>query len=143
MDRQSRIEAFIAAARELVGVRWVHKGRSPFGIDCLGLVVLAAAAAGRPLVDRLDYGRHPWQDGLDTEMRAQIGEAVETPEAGDIVTLRGPGQPAAGHVGVIAECQGYLTLIHSYNADSNSVVVEHRLDETWRARLCAAYRLFP
>lgn len=142
MDQKSLIDAFIKEARSFVGVKWRHRGRSKFGVDCIGLVVLSMAAVGHPMRDRVDYGRNPWNDGLDREMREHFGAAVLDMQPGDIVTMRGLGQPEPGHVGIIAECNGYLTIIHSYNADSNTVVVEHGIDETWRKRIAEIYRPF-
>lgn len=133
----------IDEARSFVGVRWRHRGRSRYGIDCIGLLVRGAEAAGLPMRDRLDYGREPWRDTLDAEMRAHFGDPVGDLQPGDVVTMRAPGQPAPGHVGIVARHGGYLTLIHSYNADANSRVVEHRLDADWQARIHRIYRPFP
>lgn len=145
-DRQSKIDAFVTEARSFVGCKWGHRGRSRYRVDCIGLVVLSLQAAGLQMRDRLDYGRYPWQDGLDREMREHFGDAVDyyDLEPGDIVTMRGIGQPEPGHVGVIARAAtGYLTLIHSYNADANTRVVEHRIDDAWSRRIAAVYRPFP
>lgn len=145
MDRKSSIEAFTAAAREYVGCRWRHRGRSRFGVDCIGVVVMSLGSAGVSMRDRLDYGREPWNDGLDREMREHFGAPVELSDmrAGDVVTMVGDGQAGPGHVGVVAELAGRLTLIHSYNTLSNSRVVEHGFDDTWLARINAVYRPFP
>lgn len=143
MDRKSSIDTFIATARGFVGCRWRHRGRSAFGVDCIGLVVLGLRAAGIEMRDRLDYGREPWNDGLGREMREHFGDPVVELQPGDVVTMRGIGQPEPGHVGVVAEHSGYLTLIHSYNADSNTRVVEHRIDEHWLGRIAEIYRPFP
>ena len=143
MDRKSSIEAFVSAARGFVGCRWRHRGRSAFGVDCIGLVVLSLRVAGIEMRDRLDYGREPWNDGLSREMREHFGQPVTDMQPGDVVTMRGIGQPEPGHVGVVAEAGGYLTLIHSYNADSNTRVVEHRIDEHWQNRIAEIYRPFP
>ena len=124
MDRKSSIDTFIATARGFVGCRWRHRGRSSFGVDCIGLVVLGLRAAG-------------------IEMREHFGDPVVELQPGDVVTMRGIGQPEPGHVGVVAEHSGYLTLIHSYNADSNTRVVEHRIDEHWLGRIAEIYRPFP
>ena len=45
-------ETFVAAARGYVGVPWRHLGRSRTGVDCIGLVLLAAreTAALAPLL---------------------------------------------------------------------------------------------
>lgn len=142
MDQKSLIDKLIAEARSYVGVKWRHRGRSRFGIDCIGLVVKSTAAAGIEMRDRLDYSRTPWNDGLLRELEAHFGEAVPLDELqpGDIVAMIGEGQPEAGHVGVIAEHAGRLSLIHSYNTSANSVVCEHSIDDYWRSRFVAAFR---
>ena len=136
------VKLLIDAARSYVGVKWRHRGRSKFGIDCIGLVVKSMEAAGIQMRDRLDYGREPWKDGLEHEMRAHFGEPVLDLKAGDVITMRGIGQLGAGHVGIVAEKNGYLTLIHSYNADANSRVTEHRIDEVWENRISEIFRPF-
>lgn len=142
MDRESKIDQFITTARGYVGCKWRHRGRTRFGIDCIGLVVCSLAAVGFHMRDRLDYGREPWNDGLDREMREHFGEPVDDMLPGDIVTMRGECQPEPGHVGVIAHHGGRLTLIHSYNTLSNSVVTEHGIDSNWLSRIAATYRPF-
>ena len=145
MGRKSSIDAFVAEARSYVGCPWRHRGRTRRGVDCIGVVVLALRAAGIEMRDRIDYSRTPWNDGLDREMREHFGPAIPlgTIEPGDVLTMRGVGQPEPGHVGVVAEFEGRLTLIHSYNTLANSVVVEHTIDAMWRGRFAAAYRPFP
>lgn len=144
MDRQSRIDAIVAEARSYVGVRWRHRGRSRFGIDCIGVIVKSLAAGGVHMRDRLDYGREPWRDGLSREMVDHFGQPVDGEWLpGDVAVMCGIGQPEPGHVGIIAEHSGYLTLIHSYNALSTETVTEHRIDDEWRRRIVAVYRAVP
>jgi len=131
-------EAAVACARSFVGCKWRHRGRTRFGIDCIGLIVAAMQAGGAPLTDRLDYGREPWNDGLQDELARHYGEAVtDTPRAGDIALIHLPQNPAPSHVGLIADYQGRLSLIHSA---SESNVVEHTLSEDWQRCIVARYR---
>ena len=53
IDRQ-----FVEAARRYIGVPWVHQGRSTHGVDCIGLVVLAARDCGMDVTMKADYGRN-------------------------------------------------------------------------------------
>jgi len=112
------------------------------GIDCVGLIVNAYRAAGLDMDDKRDYSRTPWKSGLDAELSARFGEPVDGMRPGDVVSMRGPGQPEPGHVGIIAEHGGRLTIIHSYNTASNSVVVEHGLDDDWLKKIHRIYRPF-
>lgn len=50
-------EAFVSAARGFIGVPWQHQGRSQRGVDCVGLVVMAARAIGIEAPLTADYGR--------------------------------------------------------------------------------------
>lgn len=132
-------ELAIAHARSLIGVKWRHRGRKPWAVDCIGLVVLSLAAGGVHLRDRTDYGREPWKDGLRRELIGQMGDPVVGPWApGDVTLMRFDEHPEPGHVGLIAEYpMGGLSLIHSY---SLVAVCEHRLDDKWRDRIVEVYR---
>src|SRR5690606_8458951 len=107
-------ERFIAAARKLKGARWRHRGRKPWAVDCLGLVVLAAREAGLKTEDapRL-YGRDPWDDQLRSGLRIRFGDPFPASEAqpGDIALIRwGKGEPS--HVAIVADHpEGGLSLI--------------------------------
>ena len=49
--------AFLEAARGWLGVAWRHQGRSRAGIDCIGLVVMAARVCGLDAPLAATYGR--------------------------------------------------------------------------------------
>lgn len=139
MDQQSKINAAIDGAREYLGVKWRHRGRSKFGIDCIGLVVHAMAAAGVVMRDRIDYGRTPHQDGLEKDIHAHFGEPVDGLLPGDVVLMCWDGEDEPSHVGIIGGDHEGLTLIHSY---SLVTVVEHGIDEHWARRIIRVYRPF-
>ncbi len=122
-------------ARTLLGTPWAHQGRTSDGVDCVGLCVLALRAAGVTVPDRTDYGRDP--DGtLRTALDACMDGPHGDPRAGDVVLIR---FRAERHVGIVGEDAHGLTLIH---ADShNRRVVEHRIDDRWRARIVGAWRV--
>lgn len=91
--------------------------------------------------DRRDYGREPWKDGLQREMREHFGDPVSDWQPGDVALLRFDNQPGPGHVGIIGDyLHGGLSLIHSY---SLVAVCEHQLDANWRARIIEVYRPWP
>jgi len=128
----------IAEARSYIGTPWRHRGRSRFGIDCIGLIVNAVAAGGIVMRDRRDYGREPWRDGLRGELVEHFGDPVIDLQPGDVVLMRFEDHPEPGHVGLIADyAHGGLSLIHSYSRVS---VCEHRLDDAWRARIIEGFR---
>jgi len=130
--------AAIDCARSYVGCKWRHRGRSRFGIDCIGLVIKAVVAGGIAFKDRLDYGREPWNDGLQRELVAHFGEPItDETKAGDIVLIHLANNPAPSHVGIIGELNGRLTLIHSASELS---VCEHGLTDEWLSCIVARFR---
>jgi lipoprotein Spr len=82
------MNAVVARARVLIGVRFRAQGRDPaFGLDCVGL---AGAALGieAPATYALRTGAVPAAMLMDLGLRP-----VEGPEDGDLLVLRaGPGQ---------------------------------------------------
>jgi len=129
-------------ARALVGVRWRHQGRTPWGVDCAGLVALAYAPV-RDVVDRTDYGRTPHNGELEAMLRANFGEPVLTgPVAladlrpGDVVLMRWVDAPQ--HVALVCDHPDGLGLIHAHAPSRR--VVEHGISPDWLAAICEVYR---
>lgn len=134
-------EAFVAHARSMIGTPWRHRGRKPWGVDCVGLIVLSAQAAGFPMQDARHYGREPWDDQLRKELRYYAGEPLSGAwEPGDVVLIRwGKGEPS--HVGILGDyAHGGLSLIHAQNVYG---VVEHSLSGYFLDCVEEAYRLWP
>lgn len=127
ITRQSVVEA----ARSYLGVRYHHQGRTRAGLDCAGLIVCVAQDLGIPTTaDISGYARTP--DGV--MLKALLDTAavpVTAWQEGDILLLRFDAAPQ--HLAIVTEAG----MIHSYLAARR--VVEHRLDEQWRARIVAAY----
>ncbi|WP_082481470.1 C40 family peptidase [Pseudomonas sp. Leaf127] len=140
MDQQSSIDAALAKARTYIGTKWRHRGRNKFGIDCIGLLVVAMTAGGFVMRDRTDYSRTPHMDGLEREMLEHFGEPVEDLRPGDVVLMAWDGQTEPSHVGLIGNGQHGVTLIHSYSQIS---VTEHGIDAAWRKRIIRIYRPWP
>mgnify|MGYP003408552803 CR=1 FL=1 len=140
MAQQYQADLAVAEARSYIGVKWRHRARSRFSIDCLGLVVAAVQAGGVAMRDRVDYGRSPWKDGLEREFREHFGDPIPFEDAmpGDIALLcwdSRQGVPA--HVGVLSDGKHGLQIIHSYSC---SAVAEHGIDDKWRARILMVFR---
>ncbi len=58
--------------------------------------------------------------------------------AGDVVVMKFATEPQ--HVGVLVPyAHGGLALLHAWNGSNVRKVVEHRLDERWRARVTNAF----
>ena len=103
--------ALAAAAERLVGTPFRWRGRDPArGLDCLGLVLAALEAIGRPARAPTDYRlrRLEIERFLTAAAAAGLAETARAPEPGDILLLR-PG-PAQHHL-LIAAPDG---LIHAH-----------------------------
>jgi len=130
----------IAEARSYVGVKWRHRGRSRFGVDCAGLVVAALRAGGVTIRDRIDYGRNPWKDGLEREFRDHFGDPIPFDDAvpGDVVIMCWDSrQREPAHAGILSDGKYGLQIIHSH---SHSVVAEHGIDDRWRDKILMVFR---
>jgi murein DD-endopeptidase / murein LD-carboxypeptidase len=122
----------VAAARACVGTRFRPQGRVPgLGLDCVGVVLVAAAAAGvlpaRVPAYRLG-GTPPDVDGVFAACGAS---AVDAALPGDVLVLvPAPGQR---HFGVVTA----LGLVHAHAGLDR--VVEGPVDPDWR--VTGAWRL--
>lgn len=132
--------AAITAARDCMGIPWRHMGREGLpwghdvGLDCIGLVMRAVAAAGRPVCDLAAYGTDP--DGtLMQRMDDHLGTPVATYGTACVLLIHFGGAPR--HVALISESD---TLIHCYNGGPMKVV-EHTFDAAWRKRVAAGWQL--
>ncbi len=124
MKVHPRAELIVAGARACVGTQFRVQGRLPsVGLDCVGVVVCAAAAAGIRLADMADYS-------LRGEQARRLAAAlagwrrVERGTAGDVLVVA----PAVGarHVGVMTAGG----LVHAHAGLRR--VVEGPVDPDWR-----------
>lgn len=137
-------DRFWREARKWVGVKYVDEGRGPDAVDCVGLVLVAAAGAGivpeghdGPLGKRGD-------DAIREEIERWAEPVLVWPNnirPGDILlikTLNGP-----RHVAVASRIdygtESALGMIHAYNITGK--VVEHILDDRWLRRIVGVWRL--
>lgn len=131
--------AFIAAAREQLGVRFKHQGRNPLGFDCAGLVAFALAQIGRTIVDVPAYSREPQGGRLAQQLRLNLGDPVVKSDmrAGDVALMKFRGEPS--HVGIIADYPyGGFMLIHAFAQERK--VTEHRIDAAWFGYITEVFR---
>lgn len=135
--RAMKPEVLIAAARELViaKVPYRHQGRTPLGLDCIGLVILICERLGLipEEFERNNYGRLPQGELLE---KAQKHCApLPSPVPGALILIRWPGDRAPAHA---ALCTGD-NLIHSYARLGH--VVEHGYRGHWVKRTAAVLAL--
>ena len=86
----ARTDRIVAAARDLVGVRFRLQGRSrAIGVDCVGLAALALAEAGHEAAVPRGYGLRSGDEALARGWLAEAGlVAVERPQPGDLILAR-------------------------------------------------------
>lgn len=119
-----RWAAIVDAARMCVGTRFRAQGRVPgLGLDCVGVVLVAAAAVGVEAARLPAYrigGVPPDVEAVFTACGAWL---VSIPAAGDILAI----SPAPGqrHFGVVTD----LGLVHAHAGLDR--VVEGPIDPDW------------
>lgn len=138
--------ALVAAARRLLGVRFAHQGRTRHGVDCLGLLLLAAEEANITLrgqramqLDEHNYGTWPDTGYLQQVLAGHLRPATGAMQAGDVLLLCIEGRPQ--HLALVTDYpgDGHWGMIHAYAAARK--VVEHRLDASWQQAIHQRYRL--
>jgi NlpC/P60 family putative phage cell wall peptidase len=124
----------VAEALSWRGTPYRHQGRlRGVGVDCLGLIAMVGRALGLTDYDRLDYGRLPNPRRMRAELKAHLVEIPLTAaQAGDIVHMAWQVEPM--HLGILTP----LGIVHAYSLIP--AVVEHQIDDAWRARMRFAYR---
>lgn len=126
--------AFLEQAQALLGTPFMHQGRSRYGVDCIGLVVLAAQRAGLDVsADQPGYPRDP-NGLLQPALARRLVPVDGARQPGDVLLMRFAEEPQ--HVAI---WDGAM-ILHAYARAGR--VVRHHLDARWTRRLVATYR-FP
>ena len=132
-------DRMVAAAREYLGVPWRHAGRNRLGVDCVGLLVLAAQAAGIAVEDRTAYSRIVDPAALSRAIGAVCRKLEPgTPYApADVLVIRYGA--SAQHVVLVSATSPELRIIHAFQTVGR--VAEHRLDASWERRVAGHWRV--
>jgi cell wall-associated NlpC family hydrolase len=132
------MSALVDAARTYLGVKFRHRGRTRFGLDCAGLVWCAYRDCGHVLHDFQHYGREPYRDGLVTHVRQALGDPISEPlQPGDVVLMRYDVNPH--HIAIIGDyAVGGLSMIHTSGEVER--VSENILSGRWRGRITHTFR---
>ncbi|MDO8969043.1 MAG: NlpC/P60 family protein [Saprospiraceae bacterium] len=122
-------------AGELLGVKWTHQGRHPqYGLDCAGLAIECALAAGIEVIAPTDYGRKVDQDYLISFIQAHCAPIqIDSIEPGDLLLMAFQG--VSQHLAIYV---GDDWFIHSYEKQG---VVKQQLIPFWRKKVTHAFRL--
>lgn len=122
---------FILAARGYVGTKFHHGGRLPgVGLDCIGVLICAAKAAGLPHRDVAAYPLRP-NGQLPIELDAQLVR-VSVAQAGDVLLMAFDAEPH--HVALYTG----NTIIHAYATVRRCV--EQPMVAAWWQKVRGIYR---
>ena len=132
-------EEIVDAALSMVGWPYRHAGRNEYGIDCVGLIILAAHKCGFTDYDTVNYPKRPVAADLRRGMRNHLKKLTGTEELqnGDIPMFAYNSHPC--HVGIL-NCRGTQpTVIHAY-APARKVIEQTLESVCDRATHVATYR---
>lgn len=126
------------AAQKLVGTRFMRQGRTLLGVDCVGLLIVAAREIGVNLsqYDNRTYSHNPDPKDLKQRLDAGLQPATEI-GVGSVLLLNG--QAGTQHIAIVAECAMGLTVVHASNL--RGCVIEHRMTKSFRETVAAIYTL--
>ena len=122
------------AARRYLGVPFVHQGRSPQGLDCIGLLVQVAQDLKLEAHDFSAYSLRP-SSRLLMRLIGKSCDRVEEAEPGDIMVFAmiGPGWPQ--HAAIRTD----RGMIHAMRGGPDRVI-EHGFDDVWKKKLDSVWR---
>lgn len=131
---------FHKEAHKYIGTPFKHLGRTPSGVDCVGLLILAALDCGYTgKIQSFAYPKEPRGDQLVGVIESHFGSPVEGPiQVNDVLLLRFHKEGESVHVAVITDHPHGLGIIHAYGSVER--VVYHRLTEEVTKNVVAIYR---
>lgn len=125
----------VDAARQSLGTRFRHQGRSAkHGVDCVGLIIVAARSLGYNLQDTLVYGRQPQPADFYHYITCNALVEVQAASPGDVGLFDFGAGPQ--HAALFTP----KGMIHAYAPARK--VIEHGFRAPWPQQLCGIYR-FP
>ena len=126
------------AAMQYVDVPFRFRGRSERGVDCSGHLVLSMQTFGDPIPDRTNYGREPWNDGLEESLDELFNVADFPLQVDDIVLMSIPGRNEPQHIGIICPYTEGLGIVHARCEFKK--VIYHHLDPSTVSHILKVYR---
>lgn len=137
--------ALVDEARKLIGIPFHHQGRNEHGLDCMGLVLLAAQRAGgdiptaAALPDTRDYGRGVNPRILEL-LEDHCAARIARPMLGCLMVFRYPHEPLPRHLGVFAGGELDGSFIHADGFHFKRVR-EDRYAGIWLKRVHSFWKL--
>lgn len=132
---------FVEAALGCMGTPFHHQGRlKGVGIDCAGLVIVAAKECGIEVTDMKGYSRIPDGRALLAHCESQNAERVSMKDAaaGDVILMKLERDPQ--HVAIIEEIEGdRVRVVHAWMAAKG--VTRTDFDASLKDKVVAVYRL--
>lgn len=102
----------VEAARQYIGIKFYHQGRTKHGIDCVGLLLAVGRDIGLELEDYPTYTTAVEPEKFIHYIESQTDPLPKTPiRHGNIVLLRQAMYPM--HCGIITKDKGRTQLIHA------------------------------
>ena len=142
LARTAAAARVVAAARACIGVPYRHLGRDPArGLDCVGLLLHAFAAAGLAVAGApAGYGRRPQGHRLLAEV-ARHGRRLTLKEArpADVLAFAGS-ERLPCHLALVTATAPELLIVHSWAEHRR--VAEHRLAGWSGGAPVGVWRLF-
>lgn len=131
-----RREEVIAAARSLIDTKFVHQGRSKFGLDCAGMIVVPLRMCGFDCPDAVGYDRYSAGRAMP-ETLALFADRIEPREAklADILTFYRSKPGLEEHIAWFIPPERIL------QSWIKGGVQEVTFDGRWRERLVGAHRV--
>jgi cell wall-associated NlpC family hydrolase len=104
----------IAETRRWIGTRYVKRGRTEYGLDCLGLLVMVGRHFEIPHTDEQHYSDWPRGDLLILTRLSQYLRKLppSTPLLAGMVGVFAE-RRLPGHAGIFSELHGQTHLIHA------------------------------
>lgn len=136
----------VAQARSWLGTPFHHQARlKKVGCDCLGLIVGVVDelelkdknGVRLAAYDEVTYSKEPDGEYLIQKLVDVLAEIPASEmRAGDLALFKVRENPQ--HLAILSDYEGGIGMIHSFAPARR--VVEHRLDDDWRARIVKVFR---
>ena len=139
IQMHTKANGLVEAAKSLVGTRYRHQGRNEAGLDCAGLMIVAAKMCGIDHFDTTNYSNRPNAAEFTREMLR--AECTQIPLAelghGDLLRLNTAGWPV--HIAIYeVDEAGQEWYIHAFlphrkvTRDPLTPVVQQSISSVWR-----------